>query len=272
MTTEYLAARWGAVDEATDPGAFVRYLDTVAALERMQCMKRRTYDLLQVEKGQHLLDVGCGLGPDVQALAQRVGNAGRVVGIDSSATMIAEAQRRAAGLGLPVAFARGDAGHLAFAADSFDGCRSERLLVHLDHPPQALAEMARVVRPRGRIVVLDADWDTLVVDVPDLRTTRRLVNFLCGQSGSRWIGRRLRGLFLEAGLTEVEVVADALMVTDLMLANQVLALHETAAHAVALGIVSAAEADVWLDDSRQAHAAGRFFAAVTFFCVSGRTS
>jgi hypothetical protein len=94
---------------------------------------------------------------------------------------------------------------------------------------------------------------------------------LCDSSGSRWIGRRLCGLFLEAGLTEVEVIAGTLMVTDLTLANQVFALHETAAQAVAAGVVSAAEADGWLDNLEQAHAAGRFFAAVTFFCLSGRT-
>jgi SAM-dependent methyltransferase len=234
-------------------------------------MKLRTYDLLRVEPGHHLLDLGCGLGQDVQALAARVGKAGRVVGIDSSQTMITEASKRAAGLDLPVEFALGDAEHLEFAAGTFDGCRAERTLVHMKDPIQVLAEMARVVRPGGRVVVLDADWETLVVDVPDRTTTRRLINFLCDSSGSRWIGRSLRGLFLQAGLTEVEVLADTLMLTDLRLANQVFALHETAAQAVAAGVVSIAESDLWLKDLERAHAAGRFFAAVTFFCASGQT-
>ncbi len=97
MANEYTVTRWGAVDRATDPSAFVSYLDTVTTLETVQRMKQRTYDLLQVREGHHLLDVGCGLGDDVRALAQQVGTAGRVVGVDCSETMVAEARKRAEG-------------------------------------------------------------------------------------------------------------------------------------------------------------------------------
>jgi Mycolic acid cyclopropane synthetase len=64
---KYSPAGWWSVDAATDPDAFVHYLDVVGALETIKRMKRQTYDLLRVEPGHHLLDVGCGLGQDVQA-------------------------------------------------------------------------------------------------------------------------------------------------------------------------------------------------------------
>src|SRR5262249_38821355 len=159
-------------------------------------IKRRTYDLLQVRQGHHLLDIGCGVGDDVQALARRVGRRGRVVGIDRSRAMIAEAKKRIEGSNLPVEFCLGHAQRLEFPTDTFDGCRAERVFVHLDNPAAALAEMVRVARPGAWIVVYDADWETLAVDVPNRTSTRKVVHFHCDSSGSRWIGRQLRGLFL----------------------------------------------------------------------------
>jgi ubiquinone/menaquinone biosynthesis C-methylase UbiE len=61
-----------------------------------------------------LLDVGCGTGGDVRALAELVGPRGQVVGIDSSEVMIAEARSRSAVAGLATEFRVGDAHHLRF--------------------------------------------------------------------------------------------------------------------------------------------------------------
>jgi ubiquinone/menaquinone biosynthesis C-methylase UbiE len=270
MTTEFMATQWGAIDQATEPCAFIRYLDAVSALETIQRIRRRTYDLLQIREGYRLLDVGCGLGDDVRALAQRVGCTGHVIGVDCSETMVAEARNRLVGLNLPVELRVGDARHLKFAADTFDGCRAERVFVHLSCPEQVLAEMVRVARPGARVVVFDVDWETLVVDAPDCALTRKLLNFLCDGSGSRWIGRQLRRLFLEAGLTDIGVFAETLMFTDYVQANRVFQLQETAVQAEAAGIVSSREANQWLNDLEQAQQRGSFFAAATGFCVCGR--
>jgi ubiquinone/menaquinone biosynthesis C-methylase UbiE len=267
-TTEYLATQWGALDQAAEPRAFIHYLDTVGALEPIQRIRRQTYDLLQVREGSHILDVGCGLGDDVQALGQRVGVTGRVVGIDCSETMVAEARNRIAELSLAVELHVGDARHLRFAANTFDGCRAVRVFMHLSCPEQALAEIVRVARPGACIVVFDIDWETLAVDAPDRSIARKLLNF--HGSGSRWIGRQLRRLFLEAGLTDIGVFAETLMFTDYAQADLVFQLQETAAQAQAAGIVSSAQANQWLNDLQQAHQTRSFFAAATGFCVSGR--
>jgi ubiquinone/menaquinone biosynthesis C-methylase UbiE len=270
MTSECSSERWGAIDQTAEPAAFIRYLDTVSALDTIRRVKQRTYDLLHVRQGHQLLEVGCGVGDDVQALARRVGAAGRVVGIDRSRAMVAEARRRAEGLNLPVEFGVGDAERLAFADNTFDGCRAERVFVHLRDPAAALTEMVRVARPGASIVVYDADWETLTVDVPHRTSTRKVVHFHCDSSGSRWIGRQLRGLFLETGLSAVGVFAETLTFTDYPQADAVFKLQETAAHAQAAGAISAAEVRAWLDDLEHAQQAGRFFASVTTFGVSGQ--
>jgi SAM-dependent methyltransferase len=271
MTKEAMVTGMRNVDHTAEPGFFVRYLDTASAQEPMQALKRRTFALLAVPPGAYLLDVGCGPGDDVQAMAQLVGRTGRVVGVDRSATMIAAARHRATGARLPVAYQVGDAQHLAFADQSFDGCRAERVLMHVDHPRQVLAEMIRVTRPGGRLVVLDPDFETLVVDAANRSVTRRIVNFLCDHIVHHgWIGRQCPAFFWEAQLTEIRVVAETVLYTDYALAAQLLRLRDHTARAQEAGVVSAVEVASWLKELEQADQAGRFFAALTFFCVSGR--
>ena len=104
------ADRWTRIDAAADPTAFVRELDAISARDTVRAQKELTYRLLAVGAGDRVLDVGCGTGEDVRALARLVGPAGRAVGVDVSETVLAEARRRAegeAGEALPVEFRPG---------------------------------------------------------------------------------------------------------------------------------------------------------------------
>jgi SAM-dependent methyltransferase len=96
--------------------------------------------------GLRLLDAGCGGG----GLARRFAAAGaRVAGLDASAAMLGRA-RSAAG-----AWVRGDARRLPFAAASFDLAACSLVLHYLHDPGRALGEIARVLRPGGRLVLAD---------------------------------------------------------------------------------------------------------------------
>src|SRR5215813_13385733 len=269
MPKEDLSAGFRNVDQTAAPEAFVHYLDAVTA--RLQAWKQHSFALLEVQPGVQLLDVGCGTGDDVQALAHLVGGTGHVMGIDSSETLIAEARKRTQAQQLPVEYRVGDAQRLDFAENTFDGCRAERVFVHLEHPQQALAEMVRVARPGGRIVVSDPDFGTLIVDTADRELTRKLENFPADHMARNgWIGRRLWALFHDANLTDIAITANAGVVTDYVVAVQVLRLREAAERAQEVGIVSAAEAAQWLGQLEEAGQTGRFFASLTHFCVSGR--
>ena len=270
MPDEETAYAWANVDRTAEAGAFVSYLDTVSAREEVQAYKRRTFALLAPREGSRILDAGCGTGDDAIALAELVGAAGQVVGVDFSAAMVEEARNRVAGRALPVRFEVGDVHRLAFADGTFDGCRADRVFQHLEQPDQALAELVRVAKPGAVVVVADPDWETLVIDAPDRAVTRRVLEAIGADVRNGRMGRQLPRLFRRAGLVEVGVVAITPTIGDYALADRIFGIGEGLERARSTGAVSAAEADAWVRGLRDADQAGEFFSAMCGFIVTGR--
>ena len=104
--------------------------------------------------GQRILDVATGTGLVAFALAAR---GAEVVGLDQSEDMLAGARARQARAGSPgqVSFVRGEAEQLPFPDDSFDALTFTYLLRYVDDPQATLAELARVLRPGGRIGMVE---------------------------------------------------------------------------------------------------------------------
>jgi len=258
------------VDHAGDPNYYVGYLDTTASLDFMQGIKRRTYEAMRAQPGARLLDVGCGMGDDVRALAVIVGPGGSVVGIDNSEKMVAEALKRTEGLDLPVEFQVGNAAHLDFEDNSFDGVRAERILIHLEDPQAAIAEMVRVTRPGGHLVTMDADWDTLLLDAPDRDLTRKVLNLVSDAIRNNWIARQVPGIFKHMGLQDVTTGAGTLIMQEFPLFDHVVHLSETIEHAVTTGLLDPQEIEPWRAALEERGRQGLFFGAMTGLVTVGR--
>src|SRR5713101_625572 len=102
------------------------------------------------------LDVGCGTGFLAFELAAR---GHHVIGVDFAPAMLAEARRKAAERGASIRFEEADAERLPFVAGSFDLAISRHVLWTLQHPEAAIDEWIRVLRPGGRLVVVDGQFD-----------------------------------------------------------------------------------------------------------------
>lgn len=257
------------VDGEADPGAFVSYVDAVSSIASAREYKRLTFLLLEAKEGDRILDVGCGTGEDARAVAQVVGARGRVVGIDLSQTMVAEARDRLEGVELPIEFHVGDAYELAFLDGSFDACRADRVFQHLSEPRRALAEMIRVTRPGGRIAVSDPDWGTMAVNGHDRALTRRILGFACDSAPDGWMGRQLPGLFREAGLQDVRVHSFLITLEEYASAREIFGIERIAHGAAQAGAISAQEAEGWLRSLQEDDAGGRFLCALGGFIASG---
>lgn len=114
----------------------------------------RTLDACALKPELDVLDVACGPGILACALAPRVRS---VTGIDITAAMIEQARKRQAKAGLRnLEWRVGDATGLPFETGSFDRVTTRYSFHHIAEPAAALAEMKRVCRPNGRIIVIDA--------------------------------------------------------------------------------------------------------------------
>ena len=117
----------------------------------------RILDLVLAGRGVlDALDAGCGTGFLTFELVAR---GHHVTGVDFAPAMIAEARRKAAEHGLSVRFEEADAEQLPFTPGSFDFLISRHVLWTLPHPEAAIAEWIRVLRPGGRLVVVDSQLD-----------------------------------------------------------------------------------------------------------------
>lgn len=186
-----------------DPNAAV-LLDTMDATAAWAATRRlRTWERehLALGAGERLLDVGCGLGDAALAFAPDLGAAGEIVGVDASAEMVHGARARAASVRCRTRFVVGDAGVLDESDRSFDAVRSERTLQWLADPAAAVAEMTRVVRPGGRVSLIDTDWSSFTIDVGDHELAERVRDTMqVERSRPSHVGRRLGELVRGAGL------------------------------------------------------------------------
>ncbi len=257
------------IDATNSADAFVRCLDVQHGLEATIAWKQRAFALMLLDNGSAVLDVGCGTGEDARALAALVGREGRVIGIDKSEAMVAEARERNADTPARMEFRTGSGERIELPDASVDAAHAERVLVHSPDPAAVVAEMMRVVRPGGRVVVTEPDMATYIVNAPDRALTRRIFNYLCDCFPSPWIGRQLSGFFREAGLVDLKVSPEVQFVTDPAIGKSLFNLDRSVGGARDAGVIDEREARTWLESVEELGRRGHYAGGCTLFTVAG---
>jgi SAM-dependent methyltransferase len=256
-----VSATYGDVDGGPSPGEAVEWQERIDRWPAVRAYRRASVEL--VAGAGLVVDVGC--GPGLSPGAWRgIPGVGPVVGVDRSWVMV----RRAAERGLTAW--RGDAHALPLRDGAAGACRADRVLQHLPDPERALAEMVRVTRPGGRVVVVDPDQETLAFHVPGVdralsdrvKALRRDVGYRNGRLASS-----LPHLLRRAGLRDVTVAAFPLVVTD---PDEAFGLPGWPRlwRDRGIGDFTAAELDAWGAGMAQGRRDGITY-AVTFFLVTG---
>ncbi len=181
-------------DASTKLEAVYRTPDVVA-------QRHATLHALGLQAGERALDVGAGPGFLVAEMAEQVGPNGHVTGLDISDSMVALAQRRCAKEPIKsrTTIVKGDATALPFPDASFDVGVSTQVYEYVPDVAQALAELHRVLRPGGRALILDTDWDSVVWHSRDRARMQRILAAWNERFADPYLPRTLASRLHDAG-------------------------------------------------------------------------
>jgi len=193
-----------------------------AELERLQlqarCLEGLTRRLIReagVGPGMRVLDLGCGPGDVAFLVAEAVGPAGSVLGVDREERSVLTAKRRAAEAGFDnVAFAV--AADDALPADPpFDAAIGRFVLIHQADPAAMIRRAAAVVRPGGIVAFLEPALHLDSYSLPELELTSAaaasLKRFMLAALPSPDVAGRMLACFLDAGLPEPKILWESVV-------------------------------------------------------------
>ncbi len=239
------------------------YMDNVASSAAEY--KQQLLGLLELRPGLTVLDLGCGPGADLAAMADAVAPSGRVTGVDIDPRMVDTANERFRDHP-QIEIHLADGHTLPFEDAAFDRARMDRALQHVAEPATVLSELLRVLKPGGLLRIGEPDWDALSVD-GDLEMNRAFNRFVCSTMvRNATIGRQLARLARTAGF-EVEGVRTAAPVfRDFAAADEIFAFTRNTERAIRAGAIDRADGERWLAELRT----GDFLAAPLMFLLSAR--
>jgi ubiquinone/menaquinone biosynthesis C-methylase UbiE len=240
------------------------YLLRLAASDLGRSYKNLVTSQLGIRPGDVVVDLGCGPGADLPAFATATGADGRVIGVDADPDAVRQARDRTAGL--PQVEVREADIHATGIPDaSVDRVHTDRVLQHVLDPGAALADARRILRSGGTAAFAEPDWDTLVIDYPDLPTARAYTRYIAEQGvRNAAIGRQLSRLAGQAGFRVDRIIPLTAVFREVKEADQILGIQRVTGRAVAAGYLTQDAADQWL----RYLSTQPFFASVTMFLLT----
>lgn len=233
--------------------------------------------LVDVTAVGSLLDVGCGSGEDVMAIAKRVPlQDARLIGLDSSAKAVEQARRAAADDSRLVFQAHRIGSAIPFENGSFDVVYSNNLLECIGDKTEFLRDVARVLRTGGQVVFAHWDWDSQTLDAGDKDLVRRIVHaFADWQQGwmehsDGWMGRRLWSAFQATSQFEGGIRARVLTNTTYSEPWYGHARIADFGSMAKRGLISSDDYERLIEQVEELAAADRYFYSVTCYAYVGR--
>ena len=250
--------------------ATAKALDRAYQKRDMVRRRRHVREALGASPGERIVDLGCGPGYYVRELLAEVGPSGSLLAVDPSPDMLALARSRCAGFD-NVTFLEGQAVKIPVDDAAADALLCVQVMEYVPETAAALAEMHRVLRPGGRVLVWDTDWGTAWWHSADPDRMRRVLRawdeHLTHPSLPRTLGAELRA----AGFTDVAVTGHSFATIDYDDESFAVAMLAMVADFVpGRGGVTGDEVAAWTAEQRSRAEQGTFFFEATQFCFTAR--
>jgi SAM-dependent methyltransferase len=254
------------IDHVERLATYVELLEAFDGIAQLQELKQIARS--RVRPGMAVLDVGCGFGLETQQLARRAGPARPACGVDKSQHFIEEARRRAATAGLAIEYTVASADALPYADDAFDHVRSERLLIYFDDVMAALADMRRVLRPGGLLALIEPEFDSTTINLPDRALVRRVLAYEADNAVAQsWLPGRLPAMLGELGFAGIAFFTRVVVMPQTLAAAYFTNVGRKAA---AAGAISRMELDTWTSQIEELHRSGHLVGSEGFFLFTAR--
>lgn len=249
----------------TAPAYFIDFLDFVDNHADVRNFRTETAKRMNLAPGHKLLDIGCGIGGATFPLADVTGPTGLAAGVDVSSALIEVATRRASNRpGLE--FRVGDACAIPYPDGFFNVARTERVFLYLPNRLAAIQEMKRVVKPRGRVCLIDTDFDCTAIYSTKPALARKMTSIVAASIPNPNSARELPALARQADLRDIKTETFAITTSyEIFVRGMASSLSKAADD----GIVPRSEVDEWLGEQASLQASGHFFQAWFFVFVIG---
>mmetsp|Transcript_4058 Transcript_4058/g.9952 ORF Transcript_4058/g.9952 Transcript_4058/m.9952 type:complete len:276 (+) Transcript_4058:62-889(+) len=245
----------------------LRMLEKRYSLPDIVEQRRRFIELAKPVPGESCLDIGCGPGFLVEQLQAAVGAAGSVTGIDHSEGMVQVGRLRCPSAKLLQAGAE----ELPFPECSFDLVSITQVLVYVRDPVKALSEAKRVLKPGGRLLVLDSIWSQSSWSGADVHLQRRILDAFDKHCSHPLVPMRIPELLRTVGL-EFAKGPHVIPLTNVVWDDVGFAKGAAAnvtKYVTEQGLIEKSDAEQWVAELEESARNGTFFFNINRYVFTG---
>lgn len=214
---------------------------------------------LNPQQNQKILDVGSGPGFLANEISQSIGQSGLICGIDISKPLLDIAKSNYQDR-TDIEFHFGDASKIPFKTDDFDTVVSTQVLEYVPDVDAALLEFKRVLKPGGKVALLDTDWDSIVWHSSDAQRMNRVLKVWEEHASDPFLPRTLANRLSNAGFRvesrEIIPIYNANF-NEETYSNRLIDL--IVPFVVNTGKITISEAETWANDLRERGQDGDYF-------------
>lgn len=253
------------LDSSPDADFLIHSMDVMSSLPCIQSIKNQAIYMMNLKRGDTVLEVGCGQGRDTEIIAKEIEPDGTIMAIDLSQRMIKEAKKRSQSSN--VIYQAID----IFGVNAlipFSVCYADRLLVSHSDYDDIFSKMISLLKPSGKICITDVDALSMII-FPYNTVTQRVLTQIQRAFVNPDMGRKLPALFHSHHLKNIQMKVNVSTIQDFSILSKIFQFPIILRQLTDNATLTVDEAEKWLEDAYQATSNGTFMYGVTFFTVTG---